>query len=61
MLSTMDQHVNIYVLDSKTAKDMVSKLKTIYKRDSNQQKVHLLQEYYNYKYNKSMNMMENIS
>jgi hypothetical protein len=44
-----------------TAKETYNTLKQIYQRDSSQQKCLLLQDFYNFKYDKTKDMMTNLS
>jgi hypothetical protein len=49
------------IVTCKTAKKMYDTLKQIYQRDTSQQKYLLLQDFYNIKYDKTKDMMTNLS
>lgn len=48
ILQTIEHSVKLHIVTCETSKDMYDTLKTIYKRDSSQQKCSLLQDFYNY-------------
>jgi len=61
ILMTIENKIKPHILSCTTAKDMYDTLKVIYQRDTSQQKCTLLQEFYNFKFNKDIDMMNNIS
>lgn len=61
IVKTIDRQVKSHILTCNTSKEMYDTLKIIYRKDTTAQKCFLLQEFYNYKYNKTKDMMSNIS
>ena len=61
ILLTSHKSVKQHLLGCATSKEMFDKLKTIYEKDTEHQKNHLLQELYTYKWCKSKMVLENIS
>lgn len=61
ILRTIDQHVKPHILTCETAKDMYDTLKNIYDKQSAQQKQQLQSDFFNYTWNKSKDVMTNIS
>ncbi|PNF26041.1 hypothetical protein B7P43_G06357 [Cryptotermes secundus] len=57
----IEKHVKTHIVTRTTAKEMYDILKQIYQRDISQQKCLLLQDFYNFKYDKTKDMMTNIS
>lgn len=61
IITTVEKSVLTHLLNSTTSKEMYDKLVSIYERDTEQQKYKLLQDFYNYKYQKGLNMTAYIS
>jgi hypothetical protein len=61
ILKTIDMPVLTHIVSCTSAKEVYEILKSIYQRDTTQQKAHLLQEFYNYKFHKKKDMMKDIS
>ena len=61
IVSTIDRSVVHHIMTCKTAKEMFQKLKLIYEKDTETQKCQLLQEFYAYKYDRSKDVMTNMS
>jgi hypothetical protein len=57
----IEKHVKTHIVTCTTAKEMYDTFKQIYQRDTSQQKCLLLQDFYNFKYDKTKDMMTNIS
>lgn len=51
----------LHILNSQTAYEMFRKLCSIYERDMKQQKCFLMREFFNYKYDKNVDISTNIS
>jgi len=60
LTSTIDVKIHNHLVACETSAQMYTKLKTIFERDNDQQKCNLLQDFYNFKYSKDMDMIENI-
>ncbi|PNF39991.1 hypothetical protein B7P43_G15692 [Cryptotermes secundus] len=58
---TIEKHVKTHIVTCTTAKEMYDTLKQIYQRDTSQQQCLVLQDFYNFKYDKIKDMMTNIS
>lgn len=61
IITTIDRQPLTHILTCKTAHDMFLKLCTIYERDTEQQKYVLLQEFFNYNFQKESDMATHIS
>jgi len=61
ILRTVDKSVKVHLMTCDSAKDMFNTLTRIYKKDSSQEKCLLLQEFYNYTFEKSKDIQTNIS
>lgn len=61
ILRTIDKTVKLHLMNYELAKDMYDALLRIYKKDTNQEKCSLLQEFYNFKYDNTKDMHHNIS
>ncbi|PNF30052.1 hypothetical protein B7P43_G05342, partial [Cryptotermes secundus] len=57
----IEKHMKTHIVTCTTVKEMYDTLKQIYQRDTSQQKSLLLQDFYNFKYDKTKDMMMNIS
>lgn len=60
-MSTIDKTIKQHVLTCETCYEMFTKLKSIFEKNSEQQKCLLLQKFYSYKYDKAQSMLENVS
>lgn len=61
IITTIDKKVFVNIMDCETAPEMWKKLQLIYERDSEQQKYKLLQDLYAYQFDKTVNIMSNIT
>ncbi|PNF34311.1 hypothetical protein B7P43_G15816 [Cryptotermes secundus] len=61
IVRTIEKHVKTHIMTCTTTKEMYDTLKQIYQRDTSQQKCLLLQDFHNFKYDKTKDMMTNIS
>lgn len=61
IITTIDKKMMAHIINCKTAKEMLDKLSTLFDRDSEQQKCNLLQDFFNYKYEKGMDMTSTIA
>jgi len=61
ILLTIENRVKPHILSCTSSKEMYSTLKKIYQRDTSQQKCSLLQDFYNFKFDKDSDLMGNIS
>lgn len=61
ILRTIDPVIKIHVLTKKTSKDMYDALKKVYKRDTAQTKQQLMTEFLNYKWDKNISLLQNVS
>lgn len=59
--STIDKKSLTYIMSCSTAKDMYGKICSIYDRDSEDRKCALLQEFFNYKFDKDSDLATHIS
>lgn len=61
IISTIDKKGLMHIMNCKTAADMYRKLCAIYKKDNEQQKCNLLQEFFNFTFEKGNDMSLHIS
>ena len=61
IISTIHKQPLMHVINCETAQQMFHKLTSIYQLDNEQQKCNLLQEFYNYKFNKNSDLATHIS
>lgn len=61
IISSIEKKPLVHLMNCTNAKEMYEKLCSIYERDTEQQKCALLQEFFNYTYNKETDMATHIS
>lgn len=61
IITTIDTKPLIYIIHCKSAYEMWKKLEMIYERHSEQQKCNLLQEFFGYTYNKTVDIATQLS
>lgn len=61
IICTIDKNVLIHIMNCKTSNEMYTCLKTLYDRDSEQQKLCLLTDFYNFKLNSKVSIADNVA
>jgi hypothetical protein len=61
VLTTVDSSITPHIMMCTMPKQMLDILNSIYQKDSSKRKCMLLQEFYNYKYDRNKDIMSNIS